>query len=154
MTIKARGYTFVEVIVVAAIVGVLAASALSYFSDSIGTARENATRQSLANMRQSIAAYFKTNLEYPTSFKKIGLGAPPSKVILERLGDPDAQIYVLVPKAGAIASNPVQLDAASLEYKALGHGSFEFLGDDGKAAQFSDIKVLNQSGLSGLYGNW
>lgn len=56
-----RGFTLIELMIVVAIIGVLAAIAVPKFADLINKSREGATRGNLSAIRSALTAYYGDN---------------------------------------------------------------------------------------------
>ncbi len=68
---KWRGFTLIELIVVMAIVGLLAAIAAPRYFNSLERAREASLRSSLAVMRQAIDRFASDQGRYPDSLQEL-----------------------------------------------------------------------------------
>ena len=70
-TKRARGFTLVELIVVCAILGILAAAAVGNYRRSIFKAKEAALQQDLYTMRTLINQYFADKGKYPQDLQSL-----------------------------------------------------------------------------------
>lgn len=150
-----KGFTLVEMVIVAAILGVLTAGSVSFYQDYIQQAREATARQNLRTVREAIGNYFKINMEYPTKFDQLRLSASVDSLVLQPLQDQTAQLALNIPNPGpplfpavnmALASNPFQVPLASMTYATITVGLTQYTGPDGQARQFNDIKIYSPTG--------
>ena len=58
---KSKGFTLIELMIVVAIIGILAAIAIPKFSELIKKSKEGATKGSLASIRSAVAIYYGEN---------------------------------------------------------------------------------------------
>ena len=66
-TIKNTGFTLIELMIVVAIIGILAAIAIPKFADLISKSKEGASKKGLAVLRSAISVYYAdTEGLYPT----------------------------------------------------------------------------------------
>ncbi len=65
MKSQRKGFTLVELVVVVLVLGIIAAVAAPKMFDTAGNARDNATKQSLAVVRDAIELYRAQNGSYP-----------------------------------------------------------------------------------------
>lgn len=65
---SAKGFTLIELMIVVAIIGILAAVAFPKFADLITKSKESSTKGSLGSLRSAVAIYYSdTEGVYPTS---------------------------------------------------------------------------------------
>lgn len=64
---KRRGFTFLEIIVVVAILGILAAIVIPNFMGGVDQAKEQATTTSIATIKQQLELFKLDNNRYPTT---------------------------------------------------------------------------------------
>jgi general secretion pathway protein G len=88
MTRRARGFTLIEMVVVVAIVGILAAAARPVFELSLRRTKELELRQSLRTVRMAIDAYKRAADEGRIAVAAQASGYPPSLEALVQ-GVPD-----------------------------------------------------------------
>jgi type IV pilus assembly protein PilE len=112
---SARGFTLIEVLIVAAIVAILSTIAYSSYQDSIVRTRRSAAQGCLLENAQFMERFYNTNLRYDQTVP--GGAAPPAPVcssgrdvtdsytVSFLAGTPTATTYTLraVPKAGQAA---------------------------------------------------
>ena len=61
MTNNKKGFTLIELMIVVAIIGILAAIAIPKFADLINKSKEGATKGSLSSVRSAIQVYYGDN---------------------------------------------------------------------------------------------
>ncbi|MEA3506689.1 MAG: type II secretion system protein [Elusimicrobiota bacterium] len=61
-----RAFTLIELMIVIAIIGILAASAVPKFANLINKAKESTAKGNLGAIRSAVTIYYADRLEYPT----------------------------------------------------------------------------------------
>ena len=61
MKLNKKGFTLIELMIVVAIIGILAAIAIPKFADLIGKSKEGATKGSLSSVRGALQIYYGDN---------------------------------------------------------------------------------------------
>ncbi|MDD5687697.1 MAG: prepilin-type N-terminal cleavage/methylation domain-containing protein [Elusimicrobia bacterium] len=70
---KNKGFTLIELMIVVAVIGILAAIAIPKFGNLLRTAKEGATKGSLGSIRSAITIYYgEMEGEYPVAVKADG----------------------------------------------------------------------------------
>jgi len=60
-----KGFTLIEIMIVVAIIGILAAVAVTRFGGLVNKSKEGATREGLSALRSAMHIYFGDNMIYP-----------------------------------------------------------------------------------------
>jgi len=96
-----RAFTLVELLIVVAILGILAAIAVPKFSDASNEARTSATRAGLATLRKQIEIYKNSESSFPS-----GLSALVAKGYLPRIPEePFGGTWTYVAATGVVTSS-------------------------------------------------
>ena len=77
LSLKRRGFTLIELVVVVLVIGILAAVAAPKILDMANNSRTSATRHSLTVVRDAIELYKSQNGDYPGSAATLGADLKP-----------------------------------------------------------------------------
>ena len=83
--IAQKGFTLIELMIVIAIVGILAAIALPAYQDYVVRAKMSEPAAALAEAKTSLAEYYSSNNRFPPDTGKGGLNTNPDKSIVASL---------------------------------------------------------------------
>ena len=102
MKTKQQGFTLIELMIVVAIIGILAAIALPAYQDYIARAKVSEAMAHLASAKTSVAEYTATNGALPTSSAEAGITTPTNTEYVSELGmTAEGDIAVTVTGTGA-----------------------------------------------------
>jgi len=82
---KQQGFTLIELMIVIAIVGILAAVALPAYQDYTVRAKMSEPMAALAEAKTTIAEYYASNANFPPSASQAGINTNPNKLIVASL---------------------------------------------------------------------
>lgn len=82
---KKKGFTLVELMIVVAILGIMAAIVIPTFRGNVATAKESASKSNLMALRTQIELYKLQHNGYPPGYVN-GAGAPITTVSLQLIG--------------------------------------------------------------------
>jgi type IV pilus assembly protein PilA len=82
---KQQGFTLIELMIVIAIVGILAAVALPAYQDYTVRAKMSEPMAALAEAKTTIAEYYASNAVWPATATLAGLNTNPNKLIVASL---------------------------------------------------------------------
>ncbi|MBL0349214.1 MAG: prepilin-type N-terminal cleavage/methylation domain-containing protein [Elusimicrobia bacterium] len=142
-TLYSKGFTLIELMLVVAIIGLLAAIAIPKFANLVVKAKEAAARGKLGTFRSALSLYYADNEgNYPSIAGLQGVGAPPPYYMQYALVPKymNQQISIDVPSAvihkGGVYTKPITLFDDSNFDIAFGDGSVGWVIDttSGKCA--------------------
>lgn len=141
---RRKAFTFVELVIVVAIIGILAVTAIGYFQDYMSDAREAVSRQNLSVVRGAISQFFQYRMQFPTTFTQLNLNQNIERMLLDPLNDGTVQLMIEVPDTVShpgVSPNPAI--ASFTTFVTLARGA-----DGDGSHQFRNVKI------SGRYQSW
>ena len=112
-----QGFTLIELMIVIAIVGILAAIALPAYQDYTIRAKMSEPIALLAEAKTSIAEYYVNQNGFPSTISEAGLTSTPSQPLVAEVAWDSSGILTVTtssaPTLGAAASKTFQLSALS-----------------------------------------
>lgn len=107
------GFTLIEVVVVIAVIGILAAIAIPQFADSIRTSNEGSTKANLGSIRKALSVYYSDlDGQYPQALSALTQSAR----YLRRL--PAVNLPQYHPNSSAVTAGSVSDDTGGWLYDA------------------------------------
>jgi general secretion pathway protein G len=159
VTPRARGFTFIELVITVAIIGVLALVALPVFELAAKRAKEQELRIALRQIRTALDEYKKAVDEGRVARKADETGYPPTLDVLVE-GVPDAEdpnkrrrVYFL----RRVPRDPFHLDPAARPAETWGKRSYESSHESPAPGKdvFDVYSLAEGTGLNGIpYRQW
>ena len=118
---KQQGFTLIELMIVIAIVGILAAIALPAYQDYTVRAKVSEALARLAEAKTSVAEYYSANGYFPDSSAKAGLNTNPDTDIV-------ASLVYIGASSGIVSKLGVQLQAGVIPTSTSTQYSFVLSG--------------------------
>ena len=118
---KEKGFTLIELMIVVAIIGILAAIALPKFASMLEKSREGATKGNISALKSAIAIYYGDNQ-----------GMWPDELTLDKGTNDQNFTYFLgnymddIPGVKVTAANPVNSSPAAVNKPNYKHGTAQY----------------------------
>jgi general secretion pathway protein G len=152
-----RGFSLIELLAAAAILGLLASVAVPFVETAIKREKEQALRIALRDIRQAIDAYKQATAAGQITVAKDASGYPPTLTDLvagsEDAAKPGRKLYFL----RRIPRDPFYPDATTGAVDTWGLRSFDSPADHPKKGDdvFDVYSTSGKTGLNGVpYGEW